>query len=274
MKEPSSETLIAWLHQVLELEKRVYVIDNTMGSSNRAIEELQTPSHFREYKIGDRGFKPIEYGAEDGIPGVILCSIPIGYVIGAIIFLAANGVGILQFIVCLFWPIIATLYFFFGGSADPACVACFLIVLFYALAYLYGITSSTSKSAKQEWKMKQALEKKNQEQKAQAVKNNEVRLEQANTLRDELEKLSETKQLLTSKRDQLYRDGGYLHENIRGFYEVAYILDLLETGRCVRKRGSAQALGGRRGIPIQATGMRAIPHPMRGVRDGPANQHP
>ncbi len=242
MKEPSSETLIAWLHQVLEMEKRIYVIDNTMDSSNRTIEQLQIPLHFREYKLGDRGFKPIEYSAVDWVPDAILDSIPIGYVIGAIIFLAATGVGILEFIVCLFWPILATLYFFWGGSADPACVACILIILFYALAFLYGLASSTSMSVKQERKMKRALEKKNQEQEAQVEIKNEVRLGQANTLRDEVEKLSETKQLLTSKRDQLYRDGGYLHESMRGLYKVAYILDLLETGRCITLYGPGGAI--------------------------------
>lgn len=243
MKEPSSETLIAWLHQVLELEKRVYVIDNTIGSSNRAIEQLEIPSYFREYKLGDSGFKPVEYSAKDGIPGIILSSIPKAYVIGVVIMSAANGVSILGFIVCLFWPIIATLYFFMcNGYADPNCLACFLVVLFYALVYLYGLMSSSFKSGKQEWEMERALEKKNQEQKAQVAKYNEVRLEQANTLKSEVFELKVTKELLESLRDQLYRDGGYLHENIRGFYEVAYILDLLETGRCTTLYGPGGAI--------------------------------
>ncbi len=241
MIEPQQEILIPWLRQVVELERRSAVLDEAVAHGNVVLNELKKPVKVTREEVDATVYRARFHAPWDD---EWVISVYMLVCLGFIVWVILDG-GILWGIVGLFlapfWPILE-LIALLGGIDDEPMIVLGLAMTFIIIGYLVRLAVEAVESDMAYEKARKRIEARNSGLEMRARAEAELRRARARELQIELDELLCTKETLSMTRDELYQTGGYLHDVYRGLFQVTYILELLESGRCLTLYGHGGAI--------------------------------
>lgn len=251
--EPQRDVLINWLHQVLEIERQIYVIDAVVEYGNDLVRHLEKDIEINQVTPVLEEPKKLSAGddAANAFSATLLFTYLIGYAIWTVSMFIDGGIlmGIgFGLILGVVWPALVFAMCFYPSQYEDLFFLVMLAILLLGIlasivVFLVG-DSRIEKAKKEEQKRVLGANEKardeahsiNAKRKAEAEEKMAIQRQRASQIREELKKLVSRRDELATRRNELY-GARYLHPVYQGLAPVAAILYFFETGRCTQLNG-------------------------------------